>query len=30
MVSFLYTRALVAEQVNRLDIVESDLKKLIA
>jgi len=26
---FLYTRALVAEQINRLDILESDLKKLI-
>ncbi len=27
--AFLYTRALVAEKVNRMDIVESDLKKLI-
>ena len=27
--AFLYTRALVAEQIDRLDILESDLKKLI-
>ena len=27
--AFLYTRALVAEKVNRMDIVENDLKKLI-
>ena len=27
--SFLYTRALVAEQLNRMDILENDLKKLI-
>ena len=27
--SFLYTRALVAEQLNRLDVLEDDLKKLI-
>ena len=27
--SFLYTRALVAEQIDRLDILENDLKKLI-
>jgi len=28
--SFLYTRALVAEQIGRLDILENDLKKLIS
>lgn len=28
--SFLYTRALVAEQIDRLDILEDDLKKLIS
>ena len=28
--SFLYTRALIAEQIDRLDILEDDLKKLIS